>query len=161
MKKIKVTKGDLRNLHAIFEQIDNKVMNKDYIEFCFRNKKITEIEKDILEAMFKKSEEEQEYLNSEWEILNKYGIKDKNGNLRFPVIVPTEAESEFNAEYAELKASKEEIYKGLIKKNEEEAKELTKEVEIELHTIDFEKVPDEIVGTAYNLLRECELIIVK
>lgn len=161
MKKIKVTKNDLRNLHAIFEQIDNKIMNKDYIEFCFRNKKLTEVENELLETQFKKTEEEQAYLESEWTILNKYGIRDKNGNLRFPVIVPSESEEEFNAEYAKLQKENEETYNKLIEKNEEEATELAKEIEIELHTIDFEKVPDEIVGTAYNLLRECELIIVK
>lgn len=154
--QVEIKKNDVLKIYDFLNQI--KSSNKYFIEFSIRNKKILEVEKEILEKSFENTDKENEYLKSEFEIINKYCVKRKNGDLEFPLMVKEGEEDNYANEMTKLKEDNLDIYNTIISKNEDRKKSLEEKIKLELHQINFERIPDEINSDMYELLRNYELI---
>jgi hypothetical protein len=157
-KEITLKKSQLLKLSDYLT--NNKIGNKYFIEFVIRNKKQLEIEKEIFDKQFNETEEEKTYFGEEYQIISKYAVKDKDGNINYPVRIKTENVELFDKELKELQSNKKNIYDSIMTKDNERNQTLEEDVNLTLFTIHFDKVPDEIETSFYEILRELELVIV-
>lgn len=134
-------------------------ITKHFIEFVIRNKKVLDVEKEIIMTQFlETTNEENNYLQKEYEILTKYCKRNENNELSYPLFVPKDNIANYNDAIAKLNEEMPGIYEKLIEKNVKQKEELLEQIELELYTIEFDLVPDSVNSELYTLLREVELI---
>lgn len=155
-KTIKMTKGDVMMMHHHCTSVTG-TMNKNYIEFSLRNKKVLDVEKEIVDKAFERTQEEQEYIQKEWGVISQYA-KKKDGQVMYPIQIDTENLDVFNEKLAEIKSEHQEIFDSITRKKKEEDEEMTKEIELDLHTIEFKYLPDEMDSNYYQFLRDSDLV---
>lgn len=154
MQKLTITisKGNVIKLYNLLTEAKGS-FNKNYLEFIIRNKKILESEKEVFDEMFKETPEQEEYIKEEYMLMDKYAIKNNNGQIKFPVIIKKEFVDDFNKGIETLKETKKEVFDSIIKKENEKGIALSEEVQLEIYQIPFEKLPDTISTDLYEMLR--------
>jgi uncharacterized integral membrane protein len=156
-KKTELTRDEIKGIYNFVSSTKGNIFNKYFIEFCIRNKKQLETEVEIIDSSFVYTEEENNYLQKEAEIINKYATSE-NGKLVMPITVPNEKIESYTTDISKLKEESKDTFEAIIKKNEDKIKWLKEKIEIELFTVNFDYIPDDINTDIYMLLRENELI---
>jgi len=150
-------KGELYSLNTIFNGDYRGTMNKNFIEFCIRNKKIIEVEFEILKKMFEPTDEETDYLKKEYAVLKNHAKLTIEGEVALPVSI-TDLDK-YHADILLLKNENIYIFNSLKGKKELEEQTLKEEITIDLYTIDYQYIPESFDYSSYFVLRSLDLII--
>lgn len=150
-------KSELYSLNTIFNGDYRGTMNKNFIEFCIRNKKIIEVEFEILKKMFEPTDEEMDYLKKEYSILKTHAKLTVEGEVSLPLSIPDL--DKYNVDIQNLKNENVDIFNSLKSKKTLEEQTLKEEITIDLYTIDYQYIPESFDYSSYFVLRSLNLII--
>ncbi len=150
---LSIRRMDIMKLSNILNRISQDINGKDYpIKFIYKLAKIKKVIDDEVET-YREMQQEiysiiTEYEQKRVELLNKYGEKDENGNLKTDtmgnVVIPEDKRSEFDNEMKKLMEEYKEDIDKFNKKLEEHNEFLNEEIDFELPKLKLKDLPDNL-----------------
>jgi len=153
MKKVDITKEELVVLYDLFNTI-NGTNSKYWLEFCVKNRKLLEVDKEIIDKYKEFTEDEKQYLSAEYEIMMKYSVQDGE-----KIFITNDKITDFNKEVEELQVKYKEVVQSVQEKIASKEELLKERITCELNTIEFKHIPEQINTTHYLLLDKIGLLI--
>ena len=147
---MKVSRKEIISLGDFMDSISGKVLPIKIAYAVVKNKKLIASEKSAIEEAMQQSPEFQAYDIKRNELCYQYCLKDENGG---PILddnrysIDPEKREEFETKLKELGAENKEIIEKEIEKEKQKNEFLNEEIDINFHTIDFDKeqIPDDIL----------------
>jgi len=149
------------NLWKTIEKLENVKMTTDFVWFLTKNKVAVKSEIKALDEAQKPSAIFLEYENKRVETAQRLSDKDITGNPRIQngQYVIYEHKEEFEIEMKSLKQKFKDAIAEREKQLEEYTKLLERDIELNLVTIDFDKLPNTIDVETMEAFIEADLVI--
>lgn len=146
---MKTTKGKLFELQEALNNVSN-LRGAKFVYAAAKNKRKIDTECEDISKVIEPTEEYKPILEKENELIMKHCLKDPEGN---PIpnnqgnfFVPPKNKNAFEADRNKLKAEYKEIFDKREKQVEDYKELLKDEIEIELHMVKEEDLPEDITA---------------
>lgn len=153
---------DLLDLFSALESVNSDTCSAKFKYGIARNKKIIENQIKILQDLIKPSDEYIQVENERLSICHKYCERDENNNPRMVngmFIMKEETRKESDTEISEFMAKNKDVFDAAIKKSQEINAILEEEIDITLHNIPIDAVPDTIKQSEMDVFTRLDMIV--
>jgi len=148
MASVKLTNKQVRIMWEIFGRMSGKTLNRKLAFAIAKNKSHIEHIVKALDEVRKPAEEYREFESKRYDVVKEYGKRDKEGNLKIINGIEYEIDPKKRKEFDEKVEALKEEYKEVIERTETQVKEyadvLDEKVEVDLHFINEDLLPEEI-----------------
>ncbi len=161
---MKTTRENLLQVSMILETLMQKEMKAKGAYGIAKNKKVVEEEVEVLREAQAKIQPMEEYLEFEKQridVCKDFSDKDENGEAKTisgpgggQFMIPDEKKPDFEAKVEELKEEFKEAIEDKDKKEAEWNELLSEEIELDVHVIKIDFLPDNITPAQIDILGE-------
>lgn len=148
MATVKLTNKQVRIMWEIFGRMSGKTLNRKLAFAIAKNKSHIEHIVKALDEVRKPAEEYREFESKRYDIVKDFAKRDKEGNLKIinglEYEIDPKKRKEFDEKVEALKAEYQEVIERTEKQVKEYSDVLDEEVEVSLHFINEDILPDEI-----------------